>query len=181
MKQDTSSSDKFPITSSLNPNAAPFIPMSQRALRGDHENHSSDFTSDSFMNLQISESSRAVTDAAMQQTDAATQQTVANDFMLAIDHLCTVFPNYDVESIVDLYYANEGDFELTVEMLESFESMLKQPDIDQNLNSNSTVGGDGSSTPNTEEIIVSGLSSSSDSSSLITGGDTSREKAKTSD
>ncbi|KAK1311799.1 hypothetical protein QJS10_CPA07g00527 [Acorus calamus] len=98
--------------------------------------------------------------------------------MLAIDHLCTVFPNYDVESIVDLYYANEGDFKSTVEMLESFESMLKQPDIDQNLNSDSTVGGDGSSTPHTEEIIVSGLSTSSDSSSLVTGADTSRDSGE---
>ncbi|KAK1281939.1 hypothetical protein QJS10_CPB22g00978 [Acorus calamus] len=151
--------------SSLNPHAAPFIPMSQKVLGGNHENlsmTSGDSEYHSSGNLHISEYTKADIDAE--------KQIVVEEFMLAMDYLSTMFPDVDVESIIELFYANEGDFESTLEILEHLEQLgggessqhpSEQPDVNQNLNSDSTVGGDGSAS-HTEENIVSGPSASSD-------------------
>ncbi|KAK1259059.1 hypothetical protein QJS04_geneDACA005526 [Acorus gramineus] len=159
--------------SSLNPHAAPFIPMSQKLLGGNHDNLGmtsgvSEYQSSG--NLHVSEYTKADIDTE--------KQIVVEEFMLAVDYLSTMFPDVDVESIIELFYANEGDFESTLEILEHLELRggessqhpSEQPDVNQNLNSDSMVGGDGSAS-NTEVNIVGGPSASSDLSTPVAASD----------
>ncbi|KAL9233911.1 hypothetical protein vseg_008845 [Gypsophila vaccaria] len=116
-------------TSTLNPNAASYVPLAKREVQDVHTGCKTTPGDSAVDDLKLKDHQAAVA----YDTRAAIPQEVYSNVMdeeseMDLDYLQMMFPGVSNQFLADVYNINHGDFEAAVDMISELESTDDHPD-----------------------------------------------------
>jgi len=113
-------------TSSLNPYAASYVPLSKRSTIGENKVYSTGPHSENAIQNQMNTLKGSTFldshgSSSQSPKEDAAKQAMDDDFDMDLAYLQMTFPGISEESLSDVYLANKRDLEATIDMLSQLE------------------------------------------------------------
>ena len=128
-----------PGVSTLNPYAAAYIPLAKRdsqpeevpksqlrhkaVLEGDSRGTAAQLSQDVF-SMKSQSVHGSYSGSSQYESEMLEKQMMDLEFDMVMDYLQTAFPGLSKQSLADVYFANNGDIEATVDMLSQLEVLF---------------------------------------------------------
>lgn len=130
-----------PGLSTLNPYAAAYIPLAKRdsqpeevpkhqlrhkaVLEGDSRGTAAQLGQDVF-SMKSQSVHGSCNGSSQYESEVLEKQMMDLEFDMVMDYLQTAFPGLSKQSLADVYFANNGDIEATVDMLSQLEFRIDE-------------------------------------------------------